>query len=63
MSLKSLRISAVTLTLVLLGVMAGRSVPFHSSATATISQPANNGNGPGGGDPNPDCPDCVAHAL
>ncbi|HWG16883.1 MAG TPA: hypothetical protein VN678_03405 [Acidobacteriaceae bacterium] len=63
MSLKTLRISAFTLSLALLGVTAAHSVTIHSAAAATISQPANNGNGPGGGDPNPDCPDCVAHAL
>lgn len=63
MSLKTLRISAFTLSLVLLGITTGRSMTFHASATTTISQPANNGNGPGGGDPNPDCPTCVADAL
>jgi hypothetical protein len=63
MSLKTLRISAFTLSLALLGVTAANSVTFHATTAATISQPANNGNGPGGPDPNPDCPVCVVHAL
>ena len=63
MSLKTLRISALTLSLALLGVTAGHSVTIQSAAAATLSRPAYNVNGPGGGSPNPDCPDCVAHAL
>jgi hypothetical protein len=63
MSLKTLRISAFTLSLALLGVTAANSVTFHASTVATISQAANNGNGPGGGDPNPPCPDCAVRAL
>jgi hypothetical protein len=63
MSLKTVRISAFSLALALLGITTGRSVVFHASTAATISQPANNTNGPGGGDPSPECPTCVVRAL
>jgi hypothetical protein len=61
--LKVLRLSAFTLGLAMLGLSGSRAVASHHAATATLSQPANDGNGPGGGDPNPDCPDCVVRAL
>lgn len=66
MSSNFLRNTALTLSTLLLASVIAAPRPHFASSTAALSQPANDGNGPGGGDPNPDCPggsDCVVHAL
>lgn len=56
MSLKSFRIPALTLSLTLFATLGSQAVTLHHRAGTTLSQPSNDGNGPGGGDPNPMCP-------